>query len=149
MKERRLCYISRTYYNRQTKTAVNKAMIQKQNYLLDLQDKQTTLYSTVENYWLQAVTNQNKFKAAKHISNLYAGTNCFCGISGSVRVPWEKLSLATLRPALHISVNTFGSLLAGPIVHTIFVFLMDIPSFHFILIKSIILYFISGFNTVE
>lgn len=51
--------------NRQTKTAVNKAMIQKQNYLLDLQDKQTTLYSTVENYWLQAVTNQNKFKAAQ------------------------------------------------------------------------------------
>lgn len=53
--------------NRQTKTAVNKAMIQKQNYLLDLQDKQTTLYSTIENYWLQAVTNQNKFKAA-HVS---------------------------------------------------------------------------------
>ncbi len=51
--------------NRQTKTAVNKALIQKQNYLLDLQDKQTTLYSTVENYWLQAVTNQNKFKAAQ------------------------------------------------------------------------------------
>ena len=51
--------------NRQTKTAVNKAMIQKQDYLLDLQDKQTTLYSTVENYWLQAVTNQNKFKAAR------------------------------------------------------------------------------------
>lgn len=51
--------------NRQTKTAVNKAMIQKQNYLLDLQDKQTTLYSTIENYWLQAVNNQNKFKAAR------------------------------------------------------------------------------------
>ena len=51
--------------NRQSKTAVNKAMIQKQSYLLDLQDKQTTLYSTVENYWLQAVTNQNKFKAAQ------------------------------------------------------------------------------------
>ena len=51
--------------NRQTKTAINKAMIQKQSYLLDLQDKQTTLYSTVENYWLQAVTNQNKFKAAR------------------------------------------------------------------------------------
>ena len=51
--------------NRQTKTAVNKAMIQKESYLLDLKDKQTTLYSTVENYWLQAVTNQNKFKAAR------------------------------------------------------------------------------------
>ena len=51
--------------NRSTKTAVNKATIQKMNYLLDLQDKQTSLYSTIENYWLQAVTNQNKFKAAK------------------------------------------------------------------------------------
>jgi outer membrane protein len=51
--------------NRQTKTAVNKAIIQKQNYELELQDKQTTLYSTLENYWLQAITNQNKFKAAK------------------------------------------------------------------------------------
>ena len=30
-----------------------------------MKDKQTTLYSTVENYWLQAVTNQNKFKAAQ------------------------------------------------------------------------------------
>lgn len=51
--------------NRKTNTAVNKAMLQKENYMLDLQDKQTTLYSTVENYWLQAVTNQNKFKAAR------------------------------------------------------------------------------------
>lgn len=51
--------------NRQTKTAMNKAKLQKQSYLLDLQDKQTTLYSTIENYWLQAVTNQNKFKAAR------------------------------------------------------------------------------------
>lgn len=51
--------------NRQTKTAVNKAKLLKQSYLLDLQDKQTTLYSTIENYWLQAVTNQNKFKAAR------------------------------------------------------------------------------------
>lgn len=51
--------------NRQTKTAINKAKLQKHSYLLDLQDKQTTLYSTIENYWLQAVTNQNKFKAAR------------------------------------------------------------------------------------
>lgn len=51
--------------NRSSKTAVNKAMLQRENYLLDLQDKQTTLYSTVENYWLQAVTNQNKFKSAQ------------------------------------------------------------------------------------
>ena len=51
--------------NRTTKTAVNKARLQKENYELDLRDKQTALYSTIENYWLQAVTNQEKFKAAK------------------------------------------------------------------------------------
>ncbi|CCX67634.1 outer membrane efflux protein [Prevotella sp. CAG:1058] len=51
--------------NRSSKTAVNKAKIQIENYILELRDKQTTLYSTVENYWLQAVINQNKFKAAK------------------------------------------------------------------------------------
>ena len=51
--------------NRSTKTAVNKAKLQRENYMLDLKDKQTTLYSSIENYWLQAVTNQEKFKAAK------------------------------------------------------------------------------------
>ena len=51
--------------NRQSKTAIRKAKIQQQQYQLDLQDKQTTLYSTIENYWLQATTNQSKFRAAK------------------------------------------------------------------------------------
>ena len=51
--------------NRQTKTAVNKARLQRQNYELDLRDKQTALYSDIENFWLQAITNQEKFKAAK------------------------------------------------------------------------------------
>ena len=51
--------------NRTAKTAMAKAAIQKQNYELELKDKQTALFSTLENYWLQAVTNQNKFKAAK------------------------------------------------------------------------------------
>lgn len=51
--------------NRSTKTAVNKAMLSKQSSLLDLKDEQTTLYSTIENYWLQAENNQDQFKAAK------------------------------------------------------------------------------------
>ena len=53
------------YDNRQTKTAVNKARIQRENYMLDLKDKQTSLYSTIENYWLQANNNQSLFKSAK------------------------------------------------------------------------------------
>lgn len=51
--------------NRQTKTAVNKAMIERENIMLDLKDRQTELYSTIENYWINAVMNQNQFRAAK------------------------------------------------------------------------------------
>ena len=51
--------------NRQTKTAVNKARIQRESNLLDLQDKQKTLYNTIETYWIDATTNQSKFKAAQ------------------------------------------------------------------------------------
>lgn len=51
--------------NRATKTAINKANIQKQSSMLDLKDQQTKLYSIIENYWLQANTNQSQFKAAK------------------------------------------------------------------------------------
>lgn len=51
--------------NRAKRTAVSKALISKQNYELDLQDKQTTLYSNIEDCWLQATNNQNKYKAAK------------------------------------------------------------------------------------
>lgn len=51
--------------NRAAKTAINKAMIQRERYQLELKDKQTSLYSSIENYWLQAVNNQEKFKAAK------------------------------------------------------------------------------------
>ena len=50
---------------RRTKTAVNKALLQKQTYQLDLLDKQTTLHSTIENYWLQATNNQAQFKSAR------------------------------------------------------------------------------------
>lgn len=50
---------------RKTKTAVNKAQLQRISYELELKDKQTQLYSTIENYWIQASTNQSMFKAAK------------------------------------------------------------------------------------
>ncbi len=49
---------------RQTKTAVNKAILSRQNYELDLRDKQTLLYSTIENYWLQAYNNQAQYRSA-------------------------------------------------------------------------------------
>ena len=49
---------------RSTKTAVNKAKIQQLQAKLDLQDQQKTLYSNIQQYWLNAVTNQQKYKAA-------------------------------------------------------------------------------------
>ncbi len=51
--------------NRKTKTAINKAKIQREQALLDIQSEQKELYSTIEEYWLDANTNQQKFKAAQ------------------------------------------------------------------------------------
>ena len=50
---------------RQTKTNVNKARIQRESNLLALQDEQKQLYQTIEGYWLDATTNQQKFRAAQ------------------------------------------------------------------------------------
>ena len=50
---------------RQTRTNVNKARIQRESNLLALQDQQKQLYQTIENYWLDATNNQQKFRAAK------------------------------------------------------------------------------------
>ena len=49
---------------RSTKTAVNKAKIQQLQAQLDLQDQQKTLYSNIQGYWLNALTNQQKYRAA-------------------------------------------------------------------------------------
>ena len=51
--------------NRQTKTAINKALLQRESSLLDLQLREKELYSTIEGYWIDAVTNQSKFQAAQ------------------------------------------------------------------------------------
>jgi outer membrane protein len=50
--------------NRSARTAINKAKLQQEKALLDLQDKQKQLYSTIEGLWLDAQTNQQKFRAA-------------------------------------------------------------------------------------
>ena len=49
---------------RQTRTAYNKARLSQQQAVLDLADKQKTLYQTIEGFWLDATTNQQKFRAA-------------------------------------------------------------------------------------
>ncbi len=52
------------YDGRSTKTSVNKAKIQQLQARLDLMDQQKTLYSNIQQYWLNALTNQQKYKAA-------------------------------------------------------------------------------------
>ena len=50
---------------RSQKTALNKANIQKESALLDLKNEKTNLWATIEDYWLQATTNQNKYRSAQ------------------------------------------------------------------------------------
>ena len=48
----------------QTRSSVNKARIAQQQAQLNLADQQKTLYQTIEDYWLNATTNQQKYRAA-------------------------------------------------------------------------------------
>lgn len=50
---------------RQTKTNVAKARIQQQQSLMDLHNAEDNLYETIEQYWLDAETNQQKFRTAQ------------------------------------------------------------------------------------
>lgn len=52
------------YDQRRARTAVNKAHISQLNAQLNLQEKQKKLYSDVETLWLEAQTNQQKFRTA-------------------------------------------------------------------------------------
>ena len=49
---------------RQTKSAVNKAKLQRQTGELDLMDNQKTLYKTIESLWLSANSAQQQYVAA-------------------------------------------------------------------------------------
>lgn len=51
--------------NRQTKTAVNKARLSLEQSRLELQDRQRQLWSTIEGYWIDANTNQQRFRTAQ------------------------------------------------------------------------------------
>lgn len=51
--------------NRRNKTAVSRAKLAKTSAALDLQDKQISLGSTIENLWLSATTSQQRFQSAQ------------------------------------------------------------------------------------
>ena len=51
--------------NRKTRTAVNKARISREQALLDMQSQQKKLFADIEGYWLDAQSNQQKFRSAQ------------------------------------------------------------------------------------
>lgn len=51
--------------NRRNKSAVERAKLEKMNSQLDLQDKKNTLSSTIENYWLNANSYQQRYLSAR------------------------------------------------------------------------------------
>lgn len=51
--------------NRRNRTALERAKLEKVTSQLDLQDKKNTLSSTIENYWLNATSYQQRFLAAR------------------------------------------------------------------------------------
>jgi len=80
---------------RQTKTNVNKARIQRETNLLALQDQQKQLYQTIENYWLDATNNQQKFRAAL------------------ATVESEKLSYSLLQEKFNVGLTNIVELMSG------------------------------------
>lgn len=62
--------------NRQTKSAVEKARVQEVTSELDRLDTRKQLYTTIENYWLNATNNREKYVAAKdNVKSMQAGYN--------------------------------------------------------------------------
>ena len=51
--------------NRRNKSAVERAKLEKMNSQLDLQDKKNALSSTIESYWLNATSYQQRFLSAR------------------------------------------------------------------------------------
>ena len=51
--------------NGKTKNAVAKARLERENTYLDMVETQKNLWKTIENYWLQARSNQQRYIAAK------------------------------------------------------------------------------------
>ena len=79
----------------QTRTAIRKAKLQQQQAQLDLQDKQKQLYATIEGFWLDATTNQAKYRAA------------------TVTVESEQQSYALLEQQFQLGLKNIIELLQG------------------------------------
>lgn len=80
---------------RKTKTAVNRAKIAHEQAELDLLDQQKQLYSTIEGYWLDALNNQQKLRAA------------------STTVESEQASYDLLSEQFHLGLKNIVELMTG------------------------------------
>lgn len=85
--------------NREAKSAVEKAKYSRTTAELDLQDKQKELYSTIERYWQNATSNQQKYIAAK--SNVSSQEENYSSISEQFKVGLKNVvELTTARTSL-------------------------------------------------
>lgn len=87
------------YDQRQTKTATNKAKYEWINSKLDLEQSKKDLYNTIENYWLDAASNQQLFKSS--IANVNSKQESYnlleqqfqLGLKNIIELTTEKVSL--------------------------------------------------------
>lgn len=88
---------------RQTKSAINKAKLQRQASQLDLMDEQKTLYKTIESLWLSANSAQQQYVAAtqklKSTQASYAlvSEQFNLGMKNTVELLTEKNNLLSAR----------------------------------------------------
>lgn len=94
------------YDNRQTKSAIQKAKIQRETNALALAEQQKALYKTIEGYWLEANSAQKKYAAAN--SNLQSTRESFnllqeqfnLGMKNTVDLLTEKNNLLNAQQEL-------------------------------------------------
>lgn len=92
--------------NRQNKSTVQKAKLQRENVELDLQSEQKTLFSTIERLWLDAQSAQAKFSAAQSkVESLQTSYDLISeqfrlGMKNTVELLTEKNSLLSAQQEL-------------------------------------------------
>lgn len=91
------------FNNRQTKSAVQKAKLQHETSVLNLQDEEKSLYKTIEGFWLDANSAQQRYIAAENKQN--SATTSFelvseqfsLGMKNIVDLLTEKNNLSSAR----------------------------------------------------
>ena len=85
--------------NREAKSAVEKAKYSRTSAELDLQDKQKQLYSTIERYWQNAKSNQQRYVAS--LSNVGSQEENYNSIAEQFKVGLKNVvELTTARTSL-------------------------------------------------